>query len=90
MKNSGVIIIVLAVVAVGGIWLYTRSQVTPVTGGGGGSGSGSLLSGLENLGVQTGVGLATQGINTGLGAINGSGTDSGDGSGDDSGDSGDW
>jgi hypothetical protein len=87
MKNSGVIIIVAAVAVVGGIWFYTRSKVPVVVGASGGSGSGSFLSGLENLGVSTGTNLAGQGINAGLGALTGSGTDGTDDSGDSSDDS---
>jgi hypothetical protein len=83
VKNSGVLIIVAAVVAVGGIWLYTRSRV-PTTTAVAGGGSGGFLSGLENLGVSTGVGLANQGVSAGVGALSGALSGSGsDGSNDD-------
>lgn len=85
MKRSGTIIIIVAVLAVGGIWLYTRSKVPAVVGAPA-SGGGGLLSSLEGLGVSTGTQLAGQGISAGLGALSGSGSDGDDSSGDDSSD----
>jgi hypothetical protein len=84
--KTGTVIILVGVLAVGGIWLYTRSQTTAVVGGGGGGGGG-LLGSLESLGVSTGTQLAGQGISAGLGAatsaLNGSGSDGDDSDSDD-------
>lgn len=92
MKN-GTLILVVAVLAVGGIWFYTRKRVAIVAPTSGSGGTPSWEQALLGLGTN----VAGQGINAGLGALgnalNGSSSDgqddgSGDSSGDDSGDGG--
>jgi hypothetical protein len=82
--KSGTLILVVGVIAVGGIWLYTRSKTAAVVPAGS-AGGGGLLSSLENLGVSTGAGLAGQGINAGVSALGNIGGSSSDGDGTDDG-----